>query len=172
MRIAGVFVALMLGAVGCAQASQHREPACEPGNATTLMAESVMTAQLIPCLRALPVGWELAAFEADDESATFLLEAGSGEDGTVEVELLRQCDEPIVGRRARSDERGASLTRLTTSEQPYRATWVYEYAGGCTRYRIALALDQLPADHLGELRRSLSFVDRTELTELLAVQGA
>jgi hypothetical protein len=172
MRTVGVVVLLTLGAVGCTQASEHHEPACEPGSATTLMAESVMTAQLIPCLRALPVGWELATFVVDDEGATFVLEARSGEDGTVEVDLLARCDEDVIGHPGRSDERGASLTRATTSEEPYRATWIYEFAGGCTRYRIALALDQLPADHLGELRRSLSFLDRGELADLLAAQGA
>ena len=172
MRIVAAVVLLTLGAAGCTRVTEHRQPACEPGSATTLMAESVMSAQLIPCLRALPVGWEFAAFEADDEGATFVLEARSGEDGTVEIELLPRCDEAVVGRTTRSDEPGASLTRAVMSQEPYRATWVYEFPGGCARYRIELALDQLPTDHLAELRRSLSFVDRKDLADLLAAQGA
>jgi hypothetical protein len=172
MRIVAALVLLMVGAGACTRVTEHRQPACEPGSATTLMAESVMSAQLIPCMRSLPVGWELAGFAADDQSATFLLEARSGEDGIVEVALLRRCEEEIAGVPARSDEEGASLTQAVTSEEPYRATWIYEFAGGCTRYRIALALDQLPADHLGELRRSLSFLDRDTLADLLAAQGA
>ena len=172
MRSIWLIVLLAVSGVGCTNISEHRQPACEPGSATTLMAESVMTAELIPCVRFLPVGWEFGAFEADEDSAMFLLEARSGDEGSVEVELLPGCVRPNAGRSVTSDEAGAALTREISSRTPYRATWTYEFTGGCTRYRIVLTPEPGSTDNLGQLRRSLSFLTRGELAENLAEQGA
>lgn len=162
-------VAAMLG--GCARVQANTEPWCRPGNPTALMAESVPTATLVPCVRSLPVGWEFTTFSADETHATFSIEADAETGGTVEVELHPACAAaPKEG--GRSDEPGTTVARTVEHRSPYAASWIYRFQGGCARIHIAFTKAADVEQELAELRRDLSFLPRADIAEAYDLPAA
>jgi hypothetical protein len=147
---------------GCANVQANTEPWCRPANPTALMAESVPSATLLPCVASLPVGWEFAGFSADETHATFSIRANADTGGSVDVELRGACPAASSEGR-RSDEAGTSLLRTVQQRSPYAATWIYRFEGGCARIDIAFTQPADVRPELAELRRDLSFLPREDL---------
>jgi len=159
MRTLLLAIASVLAFATACTPSQNEQPTCRSDSPTLLMAESVPTASLIPCVDALPEGWTWRSFEADERSATFSLEQQDGA-GTLEVELLGSCDvsgnpEPVKGfptaEMYRTDDGGGG-----------NVTWTSTFPGGCSRASLTLspAPDQSEVDRM---QRAISFIARDEL---------
>ena len=77
-------------------APRRPSPNCDPRGvrvsdsfspAVVLMAQSVPSATLLPCVNALPVGWSFARLDANDRHAKFWLSSDRGGDGSVSVSV-------------------------------------------------------------------------------------
>jgi hypothetical protein len=171
-KVVGAVALLILAATGCSQVSEHRDPRCEPDSPTVLIAESVQTASLIPCVRSLPAGWGYGLFQATDHDARFRIETAAGPAAGVDVELVASC--PPATEKASPDptEPGTTVEKAVEQEDPYRATWTYRFEGGCVVYGIALASDVRATDLIDDLESGLSFIHRAQLSGLLQRQGA
>jgi hypothetical protein len=106
--------------------------------ATVLMAQSVPTAKLLPCVRTLPVGWSYTILDARSGSATFWLD--SDRDGTraAAVSLRPRC---AVGGATEvpSEQAGTRRFEKVTRVTPgYAGDRYYTFAGGCITYRFNL----------------------------------
>jgi hypothetical protein len=154
-----------LAAVSCERLNENHHPVCDVRSPTILMAESVKTAALIPCVRALPAGWRFEAFEARDGEATFSLDAPTGGDGAVRVSLRRSCT--AVGTPAPSGAPGARLTEEVRSRDPYAAHRTYAFDGGCAIVDVAFVAGAPVAALLRDLRSALSFLPRAEIARTL-----
>jgi hypothetical protein len=163
---------LALAATGCSRVSEHRDPRCEPDSPTVLIAESVQTASLIPCVRSLPAGWGYGLFQATDHDARFRIETAAGPAAGVDVELVASCPPPTETASPDPTEPGTTVEKAVEQDTPYRATWTYRFEGGCVAYRIALAGEARAADLIDDLERGLSFIHRARLRSLLERQGA
>jgi hypothetical protein len=170
--VAATVALLTLAATGCSRVSEHRDPRCEPDSPTVLIAESVQTASLIPCVRSLPAGWGYGLFQATDHDARFRIEAAAGPAASVDVELVASCPQPTGGASPDPTEPGTTIERAVEQEDPYRAIWTYRFEGGCVVYRIALASQARATDLVDDLERGLSFIPRVRLSGLLQRQGA
>jgi hypothetical protein len=151
-------VPILVIATGCAP-SANEQPTCRSDPPTLLMAESVATASLIPCVDALPQGWTWHSFQADDASATFSLEQQDG-DGALEVALVGACDvsgdgEPVQGFP--SAERYRSVNDTATN-----VTWTSTFPGGCAR--TSLTFSSRPEQtEVDRMQRAISFIPRDQL---------
>jgi hypothetical protein len=152
-----LLVVVMLGSA-CG-APENEQPACRSDSPTILMAESVPTASLVPCVDALPAGWTYHTFEADESAAAFSLEQQDG-DGQLEVQLLSSCQ--ATGERV-------ALGGFPTVQQ-YRSVedggalvvWTSTFPGGCVREQLSFPAPPTALD-VDRIHRAISFLPRDSL---------
>lgn len=86
-RVAAVAIVLSALASCSARAGDATEADCpiEHGDLFVLMAQSVPSATLIPCIEALPVGWTYGGSDVRDGVARFWLDSDRGGFHAVEV---------------------------------------------------------------------------------------
>jgi hypothetical protein len=151
---------------GCGAIRENTQPMCRFGGPTLLMAQSVSSAALVPCVRALPVGWDFHGFEARNGLSQFWLDSDVAGDRALQVVLAPEC-RAEGATRGRTDEPAARLyERASQGGSSYRGVWLYRFDGGCVTYRFAFPADAAKR-LMGEIRGGLSFVARAELSEAL-----
>jgi len=152
---------LLVIAVGLAQPAAcsrpNAEPRCRDVPATVLMAESVPSAGLVPCVAGLPDGWAVEAFSADDGAGTFTL---VHEDGAqLRVVLRATCvpaDDPLDGAQNEGVEQ-----RMTGGDDR-EVRWTSTFTGGCVVE--TLTVPHAPADDgTLEIHEAIGFLRRGEL---------
>jgi len=165
-RLAVVSLVLVaISATACDRLYENRHPVCDVRPPTILMAESVKTASMIPCVRGLPAGWAFQSFDASDGEATFSLDTAAGGDSAVAVTLRRSCSPS--GASASSTAPGTRLSKAVRSMAPYSATWWYEFRGGCAVVAIAFDAGAPVSALLREVRDRVSFLPRTQIARTL-----
>jgi tRNA A-37 threonylcarbamoyl transferase component Bud32 len=126
-----------------------------------LMAQSVPSASLIPCLQVVPVDWKVAEVAVNNGRSVITLDHDRGGRAALVVRLTASCD-TAGAREVSSEQPGA--TRW------YRArdnTRIYEFSGGCVTQRFrgagpgALRMSDTAATELG-------FITREQLRQALS----
>lgn len=155
-------VAATLTLAGCGGSTQNlapiRQPTCSDDRALVLMAQSVPSAALIPCVRSLPTGWSIGSLTVRDGTTHFTLDSDRAGEDAVEVLLEAGCN-AAGATRIPSDEAGT--TRFERIEQvfgAFRGRRYYLYPGGCTTYDFRF--DEPSRAMLNEVSLSLTFVSR------------
>jgi hypothetical protein len=147
-RLAGVLGCCLLLSTGCAGGVHVGAPTGVPdctspdgqvGEAVILVAQSVPSAQLLPCLRALPVGWIFHMLDAQRGRTRVLLSAGD-RDGEHEVTLVLEGDCDVTGAREVPSEQSGTrrYDRVARVSPGYRADRYYAFPGGCVTHRFDL----------------------------------
>jgi tRNA A-37 threonylcarbamoyl transferase component Bud32/membrane-associated phospholipid phosphatase len=93
-----------------------------------LLAQSVPSAALVPCVRALPPGWRVATAKAKDGLSEFTL-AHDPDPQAVIVRLTAACTTSGATQRP-SDQPGARRYERTDARTG-QLTWYTVFAGGC-----------------------------------------
>jgi tRNA A-37 threonylcarbamoyl transferase component Bud32/membrane-associated phospholipid phosphatase len=132
-----------------------------------LMAQSVPSASLIPCLQLVPVDWTVAKVAVNNGRSVITLDHDRGAKAAMVVRLSASCD--LAGAtEVTSEQPGARrYLRVDPNSTEFSATRAYTFPGGCVtqRYRAAgpsaLRLSDTASTEFGfisreELRRALS----------------
>jgi tRNA A-37 threonylcarbamoyl transferase component Bud32 len=133
-----------------------------------LMAQSVPSASLVPCVRLVPVDWKIANVAVSNGRSVITLEDDRGNRAAMQVELTASCDLAGVTEVA-SEQPGARrylLIDRTASE--FSATRFYVFSGGCVTERFRAAA--LSALRLSDTASSelVGFITREQLRQALA----
>jgi hypothetical protein len=135
-------IALLLSALGLAGCrAEHglaTEANCpvEESDFFVLMAQSVPSATLLPCIRSLPAGWSYGGSNVVSGSSSFWLDSDRAGIHAVEVSLAPSC--AIAG--------AVDVTNSTTEAgvhaflhefvlHPFSANRYFLFPGGCVTYR-------------------------------------
>jgi membrane-associated phospholipid phosphatase/tRNA A-37 threonylcarbamoyl transferase component Bud32 len=115
-----------------------RELPCVPDEPVLLlMAQSVPSAALVPCVKDLPPGWTVAHVVVGDGRSRFKLDSDRGGDTALEVTLADSCDLAGAQERPFSDQPDTRLFERVDRTRPgYAATRWYQFAGGCITERL------------------------------------
>jgi hypothetical protein len=174
MRRAALVAALVALLAGCTVTAQDVGATAQcshthghPYNPVLLIAaQAVPTAELIPCVRLIPVGWKLGNPDVHNGRAEFSLASDRDGPHAVTVYLTKSCD--ISGATAvPSDHPGTKRY-----EQPVRVSSgyagdrYYVYPGGCTTYRFNLHGPN-HAEPVNDASLALDFVTRDSLMSAL-----
>lgn len=164
MRMRLGVLAMAVSLLGCAAVRENAHPVCEARPPTILLAEAVPTAELVPCVASLPVGWRFAGFTAEDGIGTFALDAEAAGEDALRVTFTRRCDDRVAaGEPVEDDEPGTEATEVVRSESPYEAVRRFEVPGGCVVYELRFA-SGAPVDRLlADVERGISFIERARL---------
>ncbi len=168
-RPVALVLAAAAGLSGCSDQGTTT-PECGAGRRLAVVAQSVPTATLVPCVDEMPAGWSFGALDVESGRTRFWLNSDRAGVRAVEVELTARCD---VSRatRVRSQEEGVRRYRRLHSLSPrFEGTTYDVFGGGCVSYRYRFtkgphvvllpefdeALKLLPRQRIGEeVRRDL-----------------
>src|SRR5215213_879236 len=126
-----------------------------------LMAQSVPSASLIPCLELVPVDWKVAEVAVNNGRSVITLDHDRTDNGAMVVEFRASCD--LTGATKVSSEHQEAL-RYVLADRGSRA---YTFPGGCITQRFraaapsALRLSDTAATEVG-------FVTREQLGQALS----
>jgi membrane-associated phospholipid phosphatase len=143
-----------------------RAPGCdEMSNTLVLMAQGVPSAEMLPCLRSLPVGWYYEGLSVRDGEAFFYLGSDRGGFRSVEVRLTRSCDTSAATPIPYVEEPGAEAFQRTLALPPnYHAINYFVFEGGCVTYEYKF-VGPFGAVLVKDASTALSFFDRAQLNQ-------
>jgi hypothetical protein len=147
------------------QAGDASEANCpiEDSELFVLMAQSVPSATLLPCIAALPAGWTYGGSDVDDDLARFWLDSDRGGIHAVEVSLAPSCRiEGAVDVTNSTTEGGVRVYLDEFDLHPFSANKYFVFLGGCVTYRYRFGPDAEPTLAL-EADEAVTFGPRTVL---------
>jgi tRNA A-37 threonylcarbamoyl transferase component Bud32 len=130
-----------------------------------LMAQSVPSASLVPCVQFLPVGWSVAEAAVNNGRSVITLNHDRAGKGAMVVELTASCD--LAGAaEVTSEQPGARrYLRVDRNTAAFSATRAYVVPGGCITAQFTAPAAQ---QHLAsETSSMLGFTVRQELGQAL-----
>jgi len=143
---------------------QARTLRCEPHEPLLLMAQSVPTASLVPCIEILPAGWTLGDVVVGSGRSRFTLTSDRG--GVLVVELSASCD--LAGAAELTSERPGArrFVRIERNAAGVAMTRTYTFPGGCVTQHL-VAPEASRQQLAGESSSALGFTTRHDLAAAL-----
>jgi hypothetical protein len=157
-----------LGLVGCrAEAGLATEANCPVAESDffVLMAQSVPSATLLPCISSLPAGWSYGGSDVRSGSSRFWLDSDRAGIHAVEVSLTPSCG--IAGAVDVTNSTTEAGVRAFLHEfvlHPFRANRYFLFPGGCVIYRYRFGANADPVLAL-EADEALTFGLRAVVVE-------
>jgi hypothetical protein len=137
---------------------------CAPNEPLLLMAQSVPTASLVPCIELLPPGWTLGDVVIGNDRSRFTMTSDRG--GVLVAELTASCD--LAGTVELTSERleARRYLRIERDAAGVTMTRAYTFPGGCVTQRL-VAPDASRQQLTGESSSALGFTTRDALAAAL-----
>lgn len=160
-----VLVMVASTATACAPASNTVDsPWCDEFGVLILEAQSVPSAQLLPCVELMPLGWSVGSSHIDSEGTSFTLRSAVAGTDAARVLFTDVCNtEGYV--RVPSDEEDTERYELVSRlSNGYRGVRVYLFDGGCVAIDFALDAD-VSASLLNDVSLALGFMSRAAVNE-------
>lgn len=132
-----------------------------------LMAQSVPTAELIPCVQLEPAAWSLSDLDARSGRSTFTFRSSLEEDAghpLLTVTLTAGCDVSGATEVQSDEPLTRRYERLREISPGYVGDRYYVYPGGCTTYRFDLT-SASRRQQIGAAALAVGFVSREAVRE-------
>ena len=131
-------------------------PACEPDNRTMiLMAQAIPSAERLPCIETVPIGWAVSLTTVEPDRATFKL-GSTPNDTDFSVQIGQLPIMPLV-----------EVTVTPTCPSPQAAgDMSLPFEGGCATYASSLPAGTPSVPSFDEAG-GLSWIDRSEIVAAL-----
>jgi tRNA A-37 threonylcarbamoyl transferase component Bud32 len=132
-----------------------------------LQAQAVPSASLVPCVRYLPVGWNVAEVAVNNGRSVLTLDHDRAGAAALVVRLTAACD-PSGAVESPSPTAGVRhFQRIESTTGEFIATWYDQFPGGCVTSRLHLTTDP-NGEFAGQAPQVLGFTTRTGLQEALS----
>ena len=132
-----------------------------------LMAQSVPSASLVPCVRSRLPGWTVADVAVNNGRSVIILDHDRAGKRAVVMRLTAACD-PTGAAEVASEEPGTRRSaRVESIAGEFGATWYDRFPGGCVTYRLHSTSD-VEGWFAAELPGLLGFTSRDALRQALS----
>jgi hypothetical protein len=132
-----------------------------------LMAQSVPSASLVPCVRRQLPGWKVADVAVNNGRSVFTLDHDRAGKRAVVVRLAGGCDTASAVETPSPAPEVRRYQRIGQATSVFEVTWYDRFPGGCLTYRLRSTKD-LEGSFAVELPVLLGFVTRDTLREALS----
>ncbi len=166
LAAAFVFASMVIWLAACSVEETMSEPRCPGGGSTLIVAQSVPSADRIPCLETLPDGWLVASVDVSHDGTEITLDSDRAGDGAATLRLVPACD---VSAAVSSPSEYPGVERFDDIQElapGFRASRFYRFDGGCVTWHFAFDADA-SATLAVALGDALDLVSREELSEQL-----
>jgi hypothetical protein len=133
-----------------------------PNSALVLMAQAVPTAEMLPCVRSVPVGWMFAHLNARDGWAEFVFDSDREGVAALIVSLRPTCSTADASQVASDQPDTERYERISRVEPGFGGERIYTFQGGCVVYSFDLQ-GESHAEPVTEISTALGFVTRDDL---------
>jgi membrane-associated phospholipid phosphatase len=137
---------------------------CESHEPLLLMAQSVPTASLVPCIEILPVGWTLGDVVVGNGRSRFTMISDRG--GVLVAELTASCDLAGAAEQTSEQPEARRYLRIERNAAGVAMTRAYTFQGGCVTQRL-VAPEASRQQLAGESSSALGFTTRDDLAAAL-----
>lgn len=158
---------LLLATASCSVEETLPPPWCEGSGSVFIVAQSVPSAALVPCLEALPDGWSIASVRVTQGGSAVVLDSDRAGDNAAELLFESSCD-VSVGVTSPSEQ--ADAQRFDNIEQlspRFRSQRHYVFDGGCVSWFFDLD-DGVSATESVAIGERLRLVSRRSLNDQLS----
>jgi hypothetical protein len=129
-------------------------PSCGQGDSALIAAQSVPTAQMLPCLTHLPLGWDVDAVDITQDGTTIRFDSDRAGHHAAELVFAEMCD-PTGAAQQQNDQDGVERFARTERVEPgLRAKSFHVFEGGCVTWSFDFDND-VPRSELDELDDTL-----------------
>jgi hypothetical protein len=144
-----------------------KDVGCDELQPLWLMAQSVPSASLVPCVQVMPVGWTVAKVAVNNGRSVIMVDHDRAGKRAVVVELTAACD--LAGAtEVTSEQPGARrYLRIDRNAPGFSATRFYAFPGGCITQRFA-APPASGQQLITETSSAIGFTTRQELRRALS----
>jgi len=135
-------------------------PRCDRGDSALIAAQSVPSAEMLPCFTHLPLGWEVDTVGITHDGTSISFDSDRAGHHAAALDFLEACDstgsteQPSghddVERFARTEQEGSSV----------RTSIFHVFAGGCVTWTFDVS-DKVPLSELTALEESLVLMPRS-----------
>jgi membrane-associated phospholipid phosphatase len=137
-------------------------PECGTGRTMILVAQSVPSSSLLPCVATLPSGWRFAGAIVNSGRALYRFDSDRAGPRSAVVTLTRSCDRSGA-EQVPSDEAGTLRFERPIRLRPgFQDTRFYEFPGGCVTYDFAFA-PGTPSALVFDVDAALTFEPRSQV---------
>jgi hypothetical protein len=155
---------LAFSAASCSVQDATPLPSCEQGDSALIAAQSVPTAQMLPCLMQLPLGWDVDAVDITQDGTTIRFDSDRAGHHAAELALAEACD-PTGAAQQPNDQDGVERFTLTERVEPaLRAKSFHVFDGGCVTWSFDFDND-VPRSELNELDDALVLLPRSVVSD-------
>ena len=134
--VAGLLATLAPAIVACSVRDTLPAPNCEGDGSGLIVAQSVPTASLVPCIQDLPTGWTVASVLVNEEHTVVTLDSDRVGDEAAVLRLEESCD-TSGAVPAPTDQAGADqFDEIERLRPGLRAARYYVFPGGCAWWRF------------------------------------
>ena len=148
--------------------------ACDAMEQMWLQAQAVPTAELVPCVGRLPVGWSLRALTVNNGRSTMTLDHDRAGSGAIDVHFAESCDVTGATEVAGDIPGARRFERQPAVSGDTLLTWYELFPGGCATVQLSststapAVLDEVTA----QAGQVIGFVTRAELARVLDERSA
>ncbi len=141
-------------------------PACGTGHSMILSAQAVPSAALLPCIAALPAGWQVGAADIASGKARLWLSSDRAGTQAVTVTLTATCD-TSGAKQVPSDQPGTRRFERPLSLSPqFSDLRYYTFPGGCATYNFHFRPEAAPVLAIA-VDSALAFQPRSTLVDYI-----
>ena len=147
----------------------HVEADCDAMEPMWLQAQAVQTAQLVPCVASLPVGWSFRVLTVNNGRSTITLDHDRAGPSAIELRLADACDTTGASEVATDVPGARRYERGPVEGTDTILTWYEVFDGGCTTVHLnsRTSAPQVIAEVTAQASQVIGLVTRTELAEAL-----
>jgi membrane-associated phospholipid phosphatase/tRNA A-37 threonylcarbamoyl transferase component Bud32 len=133
-----------------------------------LMAQSVPSASLLPCVESRLPGWRVADVAVNNGRSVVILDHDRAGKGAVVARLAATCGDTTGAVETPSPAPGVQRYQLVERlAGEFSATWYDRFPGGCVTYRLH-STDDLEGHFANEAPSLLGFTTREQLRQALS----
>jgi hypothetical protein len=161
---------------GCVSSGQLAEdvgrlPTCVSKAGTVrrgvlIMAQSVPSAQWLPCLRTVPAGWSFDEIRPRDGQVSMLFNSDRDGHHALTVLLRPSCELTGATEVPSEHPEMRRYERVTRVSSGYGGERHYTFSGGCVTYRFDLR-GGTRAEPVAAVSESLAFLSRQKLDDMV-----
>jgi tRNA A-37 threonylcarbamoyl transferase component Bud32/membrane-associated phospholipid phosphatase len=132
-----------------------------------LMAQSVPSASLVPCVRSLPAGWSVAGVAVNNGRSVLTLNHDRAGEGALVVRLTAGCDPGGAVERPSPTAGVQRYQRTESRADEFTATSYDQFPGGCVTSRLRVTGDP-NGEFAAQAPEVVGFTTRSTLQEALS----
>ena len=157
---------LGLLSAACSIEKSLSAPDCQEGGSGLIVAQSVPTADLIPCFNGLPLGWEVDEITINEQGTLIHFDSDRAGVGAANLHYVKTCDIGDAAAAASNQDGAEAFQNTEQTGLGFRAERYYLFPGGCVWWEFEFDPD-VPATYAVDLQNRLTLITRQFLNETI-----